>query len=126
MSHPVPPSAAVTAGVLIEQLHEYIDTAHEVLRQGDYVALTDFNVWVEELCKCVTGMPVDEAVLYRDELQQLMDSLDDLKGEMERHKTSLGEQMGGLQHSQKAAKAYKKSSHMGLAKPDAPDEGDVR
>lgn len=105
-------SPASTAGLLIEQLHDYIDAAHEVLKSGDYVALTDFNEWVQQLCECVMSMPLEEALLYKDELQALMESLDDLKNEMENHKGAIGEQIGGLQHSKNATKAYQKSSHM--------------
>jgi hypothetical protein len=112
------PSAATTAGLLIEQLHDYIDAAHEVLKSGDYVALTDFNEWVQQLCECVMNMPLEEALLYKDELQSLMESLDDLKSEMENHKGAIGEQIGGLQHSKNATKAYQKSSHMGSEAPE--------
>lgn len=113
MTHSVPSDAASTPRVMIEQLHEYIDAAHDVLESGDYLALGELDEWVRELCNIITMLPVEEAILYREELQELMESLDLLKAEMLKHKTVLNEQMGGLEHSKKAAKAYQKSHHMG-------------
>jgi hypothetical protein len=113
MTSPVPPAASYSPRVMIDELYAYIDTAHEILEQGDYIALTDLNDWVQELCQCVMQLPVEEAKMYVEELQQLMESLDDLKAVMEQHKSVLNEQMGGLEQSKKAAKAYQKSHHMG-------------
>lgn len=110
---PVASSPSASPRVMIDELYAYIDSAHEILQQGDYVALTDLNDWVQELCRSVMMLPVEEAKLYVEELQQLMEALDDLKLLMEQHKAMLHEQMGGLEHSKKAAKAYQKSHHMG-------------
>lgn len=114
----VPPSASSEPRVMIDQLYEYINSAYDVLESGDYVALTELNDWVQQLCACVGKLPVAEAQLYIDELKELMDALEDLKTVMEHHKDRLGDQMGGLENSKKAAKAYQKSHHMGAPKKD--------
>lgn len=112
----VPTSTSNEPRVMIDQLYGYINSAYDVLESGDYVALTELNDWVQELCACVGRLPVAEAQLYIEELKELMDALEDLKTVMEHHKNRLGEQMGGLENSKKAAKAYQKSNHMGASK----------
>ena len=109
-------SASTEPRVLIDQLYEYVNSAYDVLESGDYVALTDLNDWMKELCDCIGKLPVAEAQLYMQELTDLMEALDDLKAVMETHKSRLNDQMNGLEQSKKAAKAYQKSSHMGNKK----------
>ncbi|MBY0356200.1 MAG: hypothetical protein K2Q12_10815 [Rickettsiales bacterium] len=110
----IPPEASSSPRVMIEQLYLYIDAAHDVLEAGDYISLAELDSHVQELCQSIMHLPIEEAALFRAELQELMEALDDLKAEMEKHKSALSEQMGGLSHSKHAAKAYQKSHHMDM------------
>lgn len=96
-----------SAQALYQDIMDYIGDAREITERGELIELSKLDMRVEELCKQVQQLSVDESMQFRPKLEEMMAQLAHLQEMFAQKRADLGELMTEVGKHKQAAMAYK-------------------
>ncbi len=101
----------MTQSLQVNQLYsdimKYIGDAREITQRGEFIELSKLDVRVEQLCKNVQQLSVEESMEFRPKLEEMMMQLAQLQETFAQKRADLGELMTEVGKHKQAAMAYK-------------------
>jgi hypothetical protein len=95
----------------IEDALRFIDSAHNELKLGNVVTLTDFQKMVESIHNEIAAFPPKNATIYKDKLQQLADAVRIFETDLRQMHGDAKQELISLNQKQNALKKYQTVNH---------------
>jgi hypothetical protein len=101
--------------VLRKSVLDLIAECRKNLKNGN-VDISQVESSVRAYCESITALPVEEGIIHREGLHEIMQLVTELGEDLVQARDSVKDQLGKLEKARKAHTAYKKTEGIGSKK----------